>query len=51
MSDTDQRIAALEARITALEDGQAIRKLQFLYGYLIDQCMYDEVVDLFADDG
>ena len=49
--DTDQRIAALEARITKLEDEQAVRKLQFLYGYLIDQCMYNEVVDLFADNG
>ncbi|HET6969617.1 MAG TPA: nuclear transport factor 2 family protein [Phenylobacterium sp.] len=51
MPDTDQRLAALEARLTQLEDIEAVRKLQFLYGYLIDQCMYDEVVDLFADDG
>ena len=49
--DTDQRIAALEARITKLEDEDAVRKLQYLYGYLIDQCMYNEVVDLFSDDG
>jgi len=49
--DTDQRIAALEARLTKVEDELAIRKLQFLYGYLIDQCMYDETVDLFSDDG
>lgn len=56
MSDT--RIAALEAQITALtnrvticEDEAAIRKLQHLYGYLIDKCLYNEVVDLFTPDG
>ncbi len=56
--ETDPKVAALEARleklqrhVDRLEDVQAIRKLQFLYGYLIDQCMYDEVVDLYADDG
>jgi hypothetical protein len=56
MSDAD-RIAALEAqvaelgrRLTVQEDEQAIRKLHHLYGYLIDQCLYREVVDLFTDD-
>lgn len=55
---TDQnRIAALEAtvaelgrRLTVQEDEQAIRKLQHLYGYLIDKCLYRETVDLFTDD-
>jgi carotenoid cleavage dioxygenase len=27
-----------------------VRKLQFLYGYLIDKCMYDQVIELFTDD-
>ncbi len=56
MSDT--RIAALEAQVEALtkrvticEDEQAIRKLQHLYGYLIDKCLYNETVDLFTPDG
>jgi hypothetical protein len=57
MADQD-RIAALEATVANLgrrlqvrEDEQAVRKLQHLYGYLIDQCLYREVVDLFTEDG
>ena len=56
MSDPD-RIAALEAAVSALtrriqvqEDEQAVRKLQHLYGYLIDKCLYNETVDLFTED-
>jgi SnoaL-like domain len=55
---SDERIAALEAQVAALtkrvavtEDEQAVKKLQYLYGYLIDKCLYNEVVDLFAEDG
>ncbi len=54
----EDRIAALEARLaemdrrlTVREDELDVKKLQYLYGYLIDKCMYNEVVDLFADDG
>ena len=56
--DTEQKIAQLEAtveklanQIGVLEDANAIRRLQYTYGYLIDKCMYAETVDLFADDG
>jgi hypothetical protein len=52
------RIEALEKgleeltnRVGILEDTLAIRKLQHAYGYFIDKCLYDETVDLFADDG
>lgn len=55
---SDDRVAALEAklaemdrRLTTREDELDVKKLQYLYGYLIDKCMYNEVVDLFADDG
>jgi carotenoid cleavage dioxygenase len=34
-----------------VEDVMAIRKLHHLYGYFIDKCLYNETVDLFADDG
>jgi len=54
---SDDRIAALEAQMAALtarialqEDVQAIRTLQFAYGYFMDKCMFAEIVDLFADD-
>lgn len=55
---SEDRIAALEAklaemerRLTVREDELDVKKLQYLYGYLIDKCMYDQVVDLFTDDG
>ena len=57
MSDTDriatleQQVAELAGRITVREDELDVRKLQYLYGYLIDKCLYNETVDLFADDG
>ncbi len=57
MSDSNQisvlesRLNHLEQRLTVREDELDIRKLQHLYGYLIDKCMYDETVDLFTDDG
>ncbi len=34
-----------------LEDANAIRKLHHAYGYYIDKCLYEDVVNLFADDG
>lgn len=55
---TDERTAALEKavetlshRVTLLEDANAIRNVQYTYGYLIDKCLYDETVDLFAENG
>ena len=55
---SEDRIAALEAKLADMESRLArredeldVRSLQYLYGYLIDKCMYDQVVDLFADDG
>ena len=44
-------VEQLSARVDRLEDVNAIRKLHYAYGYYIDVCMYDEVVDLFARDG
>ena len=55
---TDSDTAALLARIERLEhdlgvqqDIEAIRKVQYTYGYFIDKSQYNEVVDLFSDDG
>jgi SnoaL-like domain len=33
-----------------LQDVQAIRKLQFTYGYLMDKCLFPAIVELFAED-
>ena len=45
------RIAELEHRLGIVEDELAIRRLQHAYGYYLDKCYYDEVVDLFDEDG
>ncbi|MBN1320019.1 MAG: nuclear transport factor 2 family protein [Thermoleophilia bacterium] len=46
----ETRMAELEHRLGVLEDVHAIRRLQHLYAYFIDKCMYDEAVDCF-DEG
>lgn len=45
------RIAKLEDQLGRLQDESQIRKLQYTYGYFIDKSQYNEVVDLFAEDG
>jgi hypothetical protein len=45
------KVAELEQRLGKVEDLLAIRNLQHAYGYYLDKCLYDEVVDLFAEDG
>src|SRR5688572_10019982 len=45
------RIAALEERKSLVEDANAIERLQAAYGYYTDRGLWDEVADLFADDG
>src|SRR5450631_1734309 len=51
-------IAALTARIEKLEhelaiekDINQIRRVQYTYGYFIDKSQYNEMLDLFSDDG
>jgi hypothetical protein len=43
--------AELESRLGKLEAVHAIRRLHFSYGYYIDYCHYEDVIDLFAEDG
>ena len=54
----EERIGALERRVDELaerlgraEDELAIRRLQHAYGYFMDKCKYEEVVELFSDRG
>ena len=45
------RAAELAARAQRLADEQEVENLQKIYGYYYDRRMWDEVADLFADDG
>ncbi len=47
----EDKVAELEQRLGKVEDLLSIRNLQHAYGYYLDKCLYDEVVDLFAEDG
>lgn len=54
MDETSQmrsQLAALSSRLARLEAEAAIRRLHHAYGYFMDYCWYDEVIQLFADDG
>jgi len=57
MSDQDEvqalrrQVEHLTRQLGMLEDIQAVRRVQFAYGYYMDKGQYQEVVDLFADDG
>lgn len=48
---TTATLAELQTRIDTLNDEDRVRNLQSAYGYYADRKMWDDVVDLFADDG
>jgi len=57
MTDIASELAALRAEVARLsdalvvqEDVQAVRTLQFKYGYYMDMTLFGEIVELFADD-
>jgi len=45
------RIETLEQRLRALEDREAIENLISIYGYYLDKALWDQVADLFTEDG
>lgn len=49
VASAQRQNAQLNARLTALEDVELIRKLQHCYGYYFERGMNAEVADLFAD--
>ena len=47
----EKRVTELTRQVACLEDANAVRSLQYKYGYYIDKCLYEEAVALFADSG
>jgi carotenoid cleavage dioxygenase len=45
-----KQLGELADRVGRLEDVHAIRRLQHAYGYFIDKCLYDETVELYAEN-
>ena len=50
LAAAERQIAALTEEAGRLADVQAVRKLQFTYGYFMDKCLFGEIVELFSDD-
>jgi ketosteroid isomerase-like protein len=50
MDSSDKRLEALESRIQALEDIEAIKQLQYRYKNAFMQAKWDEVIDCFSED-
>ena len=50
-AELEKQVDQLTTRLQLLEDHNAIRKLHHAYGYYIDKCLYEDVVNLFADGG
>ena len=48
---SEATLPALETRVAALNAEDTVRNLQNAYGYYVDRKMWDDVVDLFTDDG
>ena len=46
----ESRLVSLENELTLLEDNKAIRKLQRVYGYYLDQGLHAEAASLFTGD-
>ncbi len=51
LSELSERIGALAQRARRLNDEDAVTNLQNIYGYYLDRKMWDDVSDLFADEG
>ena len=49
-ADLAAEVAALRHELDMIKDVQAIRTLQHSYGYLMEKGLYQEIVDLFAED-
>jgi SnoaL-like protein len=44
------RIASIDAEASRIDDYNQLRNLQGIYGFYQDEALWDQVVDLFADD-
>jgi hypothetical protein len=51
MAELRAQLNDLTVRFSMIESEAAIRRLHHAYGFFMDYCWYDEVIDLFAEDG
>jgi hypothetical protein len=49
VTEMEEKIKALEAKVQNLEDIEEIKKLQRAYGFYLEHWMAEDIIDLFAD--
>ncbi|KAK4113190.1 hypothetical protein N656DRAFT_778723 [Canariomyces notabilis] len=49
LADLKKQVQALQKEVSRVSDEAEVRKTHFKYGYYLDKCLYNEVVDMFAD--
>ena len=47
--ELETKVKALEEKLAAIQDIQEIKKLQRVYGFYLDNRLWDEIVDLFSE--
>lgn len=45
-----ETVAALQHKVQRLDDVEAIERLEKAYGYYVDKHLWDQIIDLFAED-
>ncbi len=50
VAELRRELDAARHEIGLLQDQQAVRALQFKYGYYMDKCLFPAIVDLFCED-
>ncbi|KAK4235019.1 putative carotenoid oxygenase protein [Achaetomium macrosporum] len=48
-AELKRQVQALQKEVSRVADEAEVRKTHFKYGYYLDKCLYNEVVDMFSD--
>lgn len=48
-AELKKQVQALQKEVSRISDESEVRKTHFKYGYYLDKCLYNEVVDMFSD--
>ncbi|KAK4209325.1 putative carotenoid oxygenase protein [Rhypophila decipiens] len=49
IADLKRQLHTLQKEVSRISDESEVRKTHFKYGYYLDKCLYNEVVDMFSD--
>ncbi|KAK4182246.1 putative carotenoid oxygenase protein [Podospora australis] len=48
-AELKKQVQTLQKELSRVSDEAEVRKIHFKYGYYLDKCLYNEVVDMFSD--